>query len=80
MDFILQERAVYMVGLIVRKEIDAGLFLEEPAGAPSQSPAPTEIMTGLQSQVMQEIKIEGIARFAKLTPDSDRAVKIGCEI
>src|SRR5467141_2055814 len=69
-DFILHESAVELVGAVTRRKHDRGSNLGSVTRTQTSPEAPEKILAPRQSQVVQEIDVEGIARLAEtgLTP------------
>src|SRR5262249_42754317 len=69
-----------VIGFHMRHEIDPRLLLQETVRTPTESATPTEVVTGSQSDTVQEIEIDRIARFAELVADTYRAVKVSSKV
>src|SRR5712672_3036379 len=75
-NFILQEGAINIVGLVMRREVDRGHRLNKVTGTPSGAQPPNDVLPGQKRQTMDKINVESIASLSQLGTEAVRAVVI----
>src|ERR1700732_4921309 len=80
MEFVLQKRAVDLVGAVVRPKIGEGRGLEIGAGAEADFAAVGEQIVGVERDAMEEIDVNLIANFAEIRSFAVIARPVGLEV
>src|SRR4029077_5574917 len=76
----LHQRAVKIVGFVLRRKDGGRNRLDEVAGTPSSAHPPDNFMSLFEDEVVNQVKVKGITRFSQLRPETVRPVKISLDL